>query len=105
MAGGWDVKAELAGKYVYQHGTLAAPVALSLITGAITTLITGGLCAPFLSGDSDSLLCAVRTMITTKATFSQQGLAKSIKYVIFESTLILTLSGGMKMIVICQFVN
>nr|VXZ83313.1 Phage antitermination protein Q [Klebsiella pneumoniae] len=45
-----DVKAELAGKYVYQHRTLQPCVALSLITGAITTLITGGLCAPFLSG-------------------------------------------------------
>ncbi len=30
--------------------TLQPCVALSLITGAITTLITGGLCAPFLSG-------------------------------------------------------
>lgn len=44
-----DVKAELAGKYVYQHQSLQHCVVLNLITGVITMLITGGPCAPSLS--------------------------------------------------------
>lgn len=45
-----DVKAELAGKDVYQHQDWRLCAELNLITGAITTPITGGPCAPSLSG-------------------------------------------------------
>jgi hypothetical protein len=69
-----DVKAELAGKDVYQHQDLAC-VALSLITGAIT-YYWRAMCTIFKRLDGDSLLCTVRTRSQQKATFSQQGIAK-----------------------------
>ena len=72
-----DVKAELAGKYVYQHQDLAALCGVKPDNWCHNYADYGRtMCAIFKRLDSDSLLCAVRTRSQQKATFSQQGLAK-----------------------------
>lgn len=72
-----DVKAELAGKYVYQHRDLAALCGVKPDNWCHNYAdYWRTMCAIFKRLDSDSLLCAVRTRSQQKATFSQQGLAK-----------------------------
>ncbi|HIB5424991.1 TPA: bacteriophage antitermination protein Q [Klebsiella pneumoniae] len=72
-----DVKAELAGKYVYQHQELAALCGVKPDNWCHNYAdYWQAMCAIFKRLDSDSLLCAVRTRSQQKATFSQQGLAK-----------------------------
>ena len=72
-----DVKAELAGKYVYQHHDLAALCGVKPDNWCHNYAdYWRTMCAIFKRLDSDSLLCAVRTRSQQKATFSQQGLAK-----------------------------
>ncbi|CAH3843875.1 TPA: bacteriophage antitermination protein Q [Klebsiella pneumoniae] len=72
-----DVKAELAGKYVYQHQDLAALCGVKPDNWCHNYAdYWRAMCAIFKRLDSDSLLCAVRTRSQQKATFSQQGLAK-----------------------------
>lgn len=72
-----DVKAELAGKYVYQHQDLAALCGVKPDNWCHNYAgYWRGMCATFKRLDSDSLLCTVRTRSQQKATFSQQGLAK-----------------------------
>ena len=72
-----DVKAELAGKYVYQHQELAALCGVKPDNWCHNYAdYWRTMCAIFKRLDSDSLLCAVRTRSQQKATFSQQGLAK-----------------------------
>ncbi|QMR69111.1 antiterminator [Klebsiella grimontii] len=72
-----DVKAELAGKYVYQHQDLAALCGVKPDNWCHNYAdYWRAMCATFKRLDSDSLLCAVRTRSQQKATFSQQGLAK-----------------------------
>ncbi|HDG8331028.1 TPA: antiterminator [Klebsiella pneumoniae] len=72
-----DVKAELAGKYGYQHQDLAALCGVKPDNWCHNyAYYWRAMCAIFKRLDSDSLLCAVRTRSQQKATFSQQGLAK-----------------------------
>ncbi|EMJ8509184.1 antiterminator [Enterobacter hormaechei] len=72
-----DVKAELAGKDVYQHHDLAALCGVKPDNWCHNYAnYWRAMCAIFKRLDSDSLLCAVRTRSQQKATFSQQGLAK-----------------------------
>lgn len=72
-----DVKAELAGKYVYQHQDLAALCGVKPDNWCHNYAdYWRAMCATFKRLDSDSLLCTVRTRSQQKATFSQQGLAK-----------------------------
>lgn len=72
-----DVKAELAGKYGYQHQDLAALCGVKPDNWCHNYAdYWRAMCAIFKRLDSDSLLCAVRTRSQQKATFSQQGLAK-----------------------------
>ncbi|HBQ8733514.1 phage antitermination protein Q [Klebsiella pneumoniae] len=72
-----DVKAELAGKYVYQHQDLAALCGVKPDNWCHNYAdYWRTMCAIFKRLDSDSLLCVVRTRSQQKATFSQQGLAK-----------------------------
>lgn len=72
-----DVKAELAGKYVYQHQELAALCGVKPDNWCHNYAdYWRAMCAIFKRLDSDSLLCAVRTRSQQKATFSHQGLAK-----------------------------
>ncbi len=72
-----DVKAELAGKYGYQHQDLAALCGVNPDNWCHNYAdYWRAMCANFKRLDSDSLLCAVRTRSQQKATFSQQGLAK-----------------------------
>lgn len=72
-----DVKAELAGKYVYQHQDLAALCGVKPDNWCHNYAdYWRAMCAIFKRLDSDSLLCTVRTRSQQKATFSQQGLAK-----------------------------
>ncbi|MCM6289763.1 bacteriophage antitermination protein Q [Klebsiella pneumoniae] len=72
-----DVKAELAGKYVYQHQDLAALCGVKPDNWCHNYAdYWRTMCTIFKRLDSDSLLCAVRTRSQQKATFSQQGLAK-----------------------------
>ena len=72
-----DVKAELAGKDVYQHQDLAALCGVKPDNWCHNYAdYWRAMCAIFKRLDSDSLLCAVRTRSQQKATFSQQGLAK-----------------------------
>ncbi|HBR1088396.1 TPA: antiterminator [Klebsiella pneumoniae] len=72
-----DVKAELAGKYVYQHQDLAALCGVKPDNWCHNYAdYWRAMCAIFKRLDSDSLLCAVRTRSQQKATFSQRGLAK-----------------------------
>lgn len=72
-----DVKAELAGRYVYQQQDLAAmcdvkPDNWSHNYGDYWRVM----CSIFKGLDSESLLCTVRTRSQQKATYSQQGIAK-----------------------------
>ncbi|WP_435341801.1 bacteriophage antitermination protein Q [Klebsiella quasipneumoniae] len=72
-----DVKAELAGKYGYQHQDLAALCGVKHDNWCHNYAdYWRAMCAIFKRLDSDSLLCVVRTRSQQKATFSQQGLAK-----------------------------
>ena len=72
-----DVKAELAGKYVYQQQDLAALCGVKPDNWCHNYAdYWRAMCATFKRLDSDSLLCTVRTRSQQKATFSQQGLAK-----------------------------
>ncbi|UQQ39985.1 bacteriophage antitermination protein Q [Enterobacter roggenkampii] len=72
-----DVKAEMAGKYGYQHQDLAALCGVKPDNWCHNYAdYWRAMCAIFKRLDSDSLLCAVRTRSQQKATFSQQGLAK-----------------------------
>ncbi|HDH7807219.1 bacteriophage antitermination protein Q [Raoultella ornithinolytica] len=72
-----DVKAELAGKYVYQHQDLAALCGVKPDNWCHNYAdYWRAMCATFKRLDSDSLLCVVRTRSQQKATFSLQGLAK-----------------------------
>lgn len=72
-----DVKAELAGKYVYQHQDLAALCGVKPDNWCHNYAdYWRAMCATFKRLDSDSLLCTVRTRSQQRATFSQQGLAK-----------------------------
>ncbi|HAV1918205.1 TPA: antiterminator [Enterobacter hormaechei subsp. steigerwaltii] len=72
-----DVKAELAGKDVYQHHDLAALCGVKPDNWCHNYAnYWRAMCAIFKRLDSDSLLCTVRTRSQQKATFSQQGLAK-----------------------------
>lgn len=72
-----DVKADLAGKYVYQHQDLAALCGVKPDNWCHNYAdYWRAMCAIFKRLDSDSLICTVRTRSQQKATFSQQGLAK-----------------------------
>ena len=72
-----DVKAELAGKDVYQHQDLAALCGVKPDNWCHNYAdYWRVMCAIFKRLDGDSLLCAVRTRSQQKATFSQQGVAK-----------------------------
>jgi hypothetical protein len=71
-----DVKAELAGRDVYQHQDLAA-LCVKPITGVITTLTTGGPCAPSLSGLMATLSLHCENTITTKSDFFAARYCKS----------------------------
>lgn len=72
-----DVKAELAGKDVYQHQDLAALCGVKPDNWCHNYAeYWRAMCAIFKRLDGDSLLCTVRTRSQQKATFSQQGIAK-----------------------------
>ncbi|EJD6421796.1 antiterminator [Citrobacter freundii] len=72
-----DVKAELAGKDVYQHQDLAALCGVKPDNWCHNYAdYWRSMCAIFKRLDGDSLLCTVRTRSQQKATFSQQGIAK-----------------------------
>lgn len=72
-----DVKAELAGKGVYQHQDLAALCGVKPDNWCHNYAdYWRAMCAIFKRLDGDSLLCTVRTRSQQKATFSQQGIAK-----------------------------
>lgn len=72
-----DVKAELAGKDVYQHQDLAALCGVKPDNWCHNySDYWRAMCTIFKRLDSDSLLCTVRTRSQQKATFSQQGIAK-----------------------------
>lgn len=72
-----DVKAELAGKDVYQHQDLAALSGVKPDNWCHNYAdYWRAMCAIFKRLDGDSLRCAVRTRSQQKATFSQQGVAK-----------------------------
>ncbi|HGG8857802.1 TPA: bacteriophage antitermination protein Q [Enterobacter roggenkampii] len=72
-----DVKAELAGKDVYQHQDLAALCGVKPDNWCHNYAnYWRAMCDIFKRLDGDSLLCAVRTRSQQKATFSQQGIAK-----------------------------
>ncbi|MEG5700748.1 bacteriophage antitermination protein Q [Enterobacter hormaechei] len=72
-----DVKAELAGKEVYQHQDLAALCGVKTDNWCHNYAdYWRAMCDIFKRLDGDSLLCTVRTRSQQKATFSQQGIAK-----------------------------
>ncbi|WBM55345.1 bacteriophage antitermination protein Q [Enterobacter hormaechei] len=72
-----DVKAELAGRDVYQHQDLAALCGVKPDNWCHNYAdYWRAMCAIFKRLDGDSLLCTVRTRSQQKATFSQQGIAK-----------------------------
>lgn len=72
-----DVKAELAGKEVYQHQGLAALCGVKPDNWCHNySDYWRAMCTIFKRLDSDSLLCTVRTRSQQKTTFSQQGIAK-----------------------------
>ncbi|EFD0645627.1 antiterminator [Escherichia coli] len=72
-----DVKAELAGKDVYQHQDLAALCGVKPDNWCHNYAdYWRGMCAIYKRLDGDSLRCTVRTRSQQKATFSQQGIAK-----------------------------
>lgn len=72
-----DVKAELAGKDVYQHHDLAAMCGVKPDNWCHNYAdYWRAMCTIFKRLDGDSLLCTVRTRSQQKSTFSQQGIAK-----------------------------
>ncbi|HDV8378412.1 TPA: antiterminator [Citrobacter freundii] len=72
-----DVKAELAGKDVYQHQDLAALCGVKPDNWCHNYAdYWRAMCTIFKRLDGDSLLCTVRTRSQQKATFSQHGIAK-----------------------------
>lgn len=72
-----DVKAELAGKDVYQHQGLAAMCGVKLDNWCHNYAdYWRAMCTIFKRLDDDSLLNTVRTRSQQKTTFSQQGIAK-----------------------------
>ena len=72
-----DVKAELAGREVYQHQDLAALCGVKPDNWSHNYAdYWRAMCTIFRHLDSESLLRAVRTRSQQKATFSQQGIAK-----------------------------
>lgn len=72
-----DVKAEIAGKEVYQHHDLAALCGVKPDNWCHNySDYWRAMCNIFKRLDSDSLLCTVRTRSQQKSTFSQQGIAK-----------------------------
>ncbi|HBD0129817.1 TPA: antiterminator [Escherichia coli] len=72
-----DVKAELAGKDVYQHQGLAALCGVKPDNWCHNYAdYWRAMCTIFKRLDGDSLICTVRTRSQQKATFSKQGIAK-----------------------------
>ncbi|WP_410727826.1 bacteriophage antitermination protein Q [Citrobacter freundii] len=72
-----DVKAELAGKDIYQHQDLAALCGVKPDNWCHNYAdYWRAMCTIFKRLDGDSLLCTVRTRSQQKTTFSQQGIAK-----------------------------
>ncbi|MFH2225970.1 bacteriophage antitermination protein Q [Enterobacter kobei] len=72
-----DVKAELAGREVYQQQDLAALCGVKPDNWSHNYAdYWRAMCTIFKRLDGDSLLCTVRTRSQQKATFSQQGIAK-----------------------------
>ncbi|MGG5838787.1 bacteriophage antitermination protein Q [Huaxiibacter chinensis] len=72
-----DVKAELAGREVYQHQDLAALCGVKPDNWCHNYAdYWRAMCTIFKLLDGDSLLCTVRTRSQQKATFSQRGIAK-----------------------------
>ncbi|CZU16740.1 antiterminator [Klebsiella quasipneumoniae] len=72
-----DVKAELAGKDVYQHQDLAALCGVKPDNWCHNYAdYWRAMCTIFKRLDGNSLICTVRTRSQQKATFSQQGIAK-----------------------------
>lgn len=72
-----DVKAELAGKDVYQHQDLAALCGVKPDNWCHNYAdYWRAMCTIFKRLDGDSLLSAARTRSQQKTTFSQQGIAK-----------------------------
>ncbi|EKJ8218490.1 antiterminator [Citrobacter sedlakii] len=72
-----DVKAELAGKDVYQYGDLAALVGVKPDNWSKNySNYWRTMYHLFKRLDTESLLCLVKTRSQQKATFSQQGIAK-----------------------------
>lgn len=72
-----DVKAELAGRDVYQQQDLAAMCGVKPDNWSHNYAdYWRAMCTIFKRLDSDSLLCTVRTRSQQKATFSQQCIAK-----------------------------
>lgn len=72
-----DVKAELAGKNVYQHQDLAALCGVKPDNWCHNyAYYWRDMCVIFKRLDEDSLRCTVRTRSQQKATFSQHGIAK-----------------------------
>lgn len=72
-----DVKAELAGKDVYQHQDTAALCGVKPDNWCHNYAdYWRAMCAIFKRLDDDSLRCTVRTRSQQKATFSKQGIAK-----------------------------
>ncbi|HBL4694257.1 TPA: antiterminator [Citrobacter freundii] len=72
-----DVKADLAGKDVYQHQDLAALCGVKPDNWCHNYAdYWRDMCTIFKRLDADSLRCTVRTRSQQKATFSEQGIAK-----------------------------
>ena len=72
-----DVKAELAGRDVYQQQDLAAICGVKPDNWSHNYAdYWRVMCSIFKGLDSESLLCTVRTRSQQKTTFSQQGIAK-----------------------------
>ena len=72
-----DVKAELAGREVYQQQDLAALCGVKPDNWSHNYAdYWRAMCTIFKRLDGDSLLCTVRTRSQQKATFSQHGIAK-----------------------------
>ncbi|EFB2764528.1 TPA: antiterminator [Escherichia coli] len=72
-----DVKAELAGRDVYQQQDLAAMCGVKPDNWSHNYAdYWRVMCSIFKGLDSESLLCTVRTRSQQKATYSQQGIAK-----------------------------
>lgn len=72
-----DVKAELAGRDVYQQQDLAAMCGVKPDNWSHNYAdYWRVMCSIFKTLDNESLLCTVRTRSQQKATYSQQGIAK-----------------------------